>query len=342
MNPLARRAPHDTAVGVWLLVVCALLIAMILLGGATRLTESGLSITEWKPVSGALPPLGQKEWADAFAKYRATEQYRALNSGMSLGEFQFIFWWEWSHRFLGRLIGVVFALPFAIFWMAGRLKGRFWACLLLLVLGGLQGAIGWWMVESGLAGRIAVAPERLATHLGLAFLILAFAWRLALGALNWPRQPGRIGAPSLFGAAFVVALYVQILAGALMAGSGAGRAYPDWPTIGGEWLPAAYASLSPFWRNLVENHAAIQFNHRTLGYGVAALMAIIAAGALVRGHGPARTMALLTLLAALGQIGLGISTVMHAAPLGLSLAHQGGAIILWLLAHAMMRANAMR
>jgi cytochrome c oxidase assembly protein subunit 15 len=342
MTPLARRAPHDPLVGAWLLAICVLVVGMILLGGATRLTDSGLSITEWKPISGALPPLSAHDWQDAFAKYRQTAQYSALNEGMSLSEFQFIYWWEWSHRLLGRLIGVVFAIPFVIFWIAGRLKGRFWPCLLLGALGGLQGAIGWWMVQSGLAGQIFVSPVRLAVHLGLAFLILALGWRLALGAFNWPRSPSVMGAPSAIGWLFVIALYAQILLGALMAGSGAARAYSDWPMIGHEWLPSTYAQLRPFWRNLVENHATIQFDHRTLGYVVALLALVLGVGALAFGRGAARRLALATFAVAVLQAALGIHTVMTGAPLDLSLTHQGGAIVLWLLAIATMRANTMR
>ena len=338
-----RRAPYDPLIGAWLLAVCAMLVAMILIGGATRLTDSGLSITEWQPIGGAIPPLSGHDWDVLFAKYRATPQYRLETHGMSLAEFKFIFWWEWSHRFLGRAIGVVFALPFVLFALAGRLKGRFWRCLLLFALGGLQGAIGWWMVDSGLHGNmVVVSPVRLAIHLGLAFFILAFAWRMALGAFTWPRGPGLTGTPGWLGWTFIVLLYVQILAGALMAGSGAGRAYSDWPRIGGEWLPSSYASLTPIWRNFYENHATIQFDHRTLGYVLAAIATMMGAGAGLYGQGSAGRLAVLLFIAALAQAGLGIHAVTSGAPLDISLTHQAGAIVLWLIAHAAMRANAMR
>jgi heme a synthase len=332
-----KAAPRDPWIGAWLLGVCVLLIAMILLGGATRLTGSGLSITEWRPVTGALPPMSNADWAAAFDNYRHTTQFRELNPDIGLGDFQILYWWEWAHRQLGRAIGLVFALGFFGFWAAGRLSGRFWACLLLLLLGAAQGAIGWWMVESGLEGRVAVAPIRLATHLGLAFVILGLAWRLALGAFAWPRAPGRLGAPALDWI-FVGVLFCQILLGAIMAGSGAGRAYADWPTIGGQWLPLAYGALHPFTENLLANPAAIQFNHRTLGYVVWTLSLIMAVIAVARGLGAPRAMALLVFEIASLQVLLGIGAIVMGAPLSLSLIHQGAAIALWLSAHALLRA----
>jgi cytochrome c oxidase assembly protein subunit 15 len=332
----SARPPRDPLVGAWLIAICILLIAMILLGGATRLTGSGLSITEWRPVTGAIPPLSSADWEAAFAKYRETSQFRLANPDIGLADFQILYWWEWSHRLLGRAIGVVFALPFLLFWLAGRLRGRFWACLLLFALGGLQGALGWWMVESGLAGRVAVDPIRLALHLGLAFIILALAWRLALSALAWPGKAGRFNGG--LAAAFAAALFVQILLGAIMAGSGAGRAYADWPLIGGEWVPSGYAKLQPFAANLIANHAAIQFNHRAAGYVVWALSAFMALFALARAIGPPRAMALIVFGLATLQAALGIWTVTAGAPLGLSLIHQGGAVALWLATFALLRA----
>ncbi len=342
MTPLSRRPPRDPALAAWLFLICLLVAGMILLGGATRLTDSGLSITEWRPVTGAIPPLSPADWQSEFAKYQTTHEFAVQNSEFGLAEFQTIYWWEWAHRFLGRLVGVVFGIGFLMFWMSGRLQGRFWSVLLLGAMGGLQGYVGWWMVQSGLADRLDVSPLRLATHLGLAFLILGLGWRLALGALAWPQRAGVMGAPSFLGALFVLALYVQIIAGALMAGTDAGRAFADWPRIGGEWFPSSYLSLQPYWRNVIENHAAIQFNHRTLGYVVGALMLLIVLGAWIRGQGAARLMVLITFCATLTQIWLGVQAVKHAAPLDISLTHQGGAILLWLCALAMMRAHAMR
>jgi cytochrome c oxidase assembly protein subunit 15 len=332
-----NAAPRDTLVGAWLALVCALLIAMILIGGATRLTGSGLSITEWKPVTGALPPLSEADWSAEFDKYRQTTQFRELNPDIGLGDFKVLYWWEWGHRQLGRTIGLVFAIGFFGFWAAGRLKGRFWQCLTLLVLGGLQGAVGWWMVQSGLEGRTAVAPIRLATHLGLAFLILAFAWRLTLGAFAWPRAIGALGVAWLDWM-LVITLFAQILLGAIMAGSGAGSAYADWPTIGGEWFPSAYGAMGGLLDNTLTNPAAIQFNHRTLGYVVFALAAVIAVFAVRQGAGPARIAALVVFALACAQVLLGIGAIRMGAPLSMNLIHQGGAIALWLGANALVRA----
>lgn len=332
-----RAAPRDPLLGAWLLAVCVFLVAMILVGGATRLTGSGLSITEWKPVTGAIPPLSAADWADAFAKYRDTTQFRELNPDIGLGDFQILYWWEWAHRQLGRAIGVLFAIGFLGFWATGRLTGRFWSCLLLLGLGGLQGAIGWWMVQSGLDGRVAVAPLRLATHLGLAFVILALAWRLTLSAFGWPRGSGRLGAPALDWI-FLALLFGQIILGAITAGSAAGRAYSDWPTIGGEWFPSGYGALTPFLENLTANPAAIQFNHRVAGYLVWTLSAVMAFVALQRGAGPARTLALVVFALANVQIVLGIGAVVMGAPLSMNLIHQAGAVALWLAAGALLRA----
>lgn len=332
----AGRAP-DRAVGIWLLVVCAMLVAMILLGGATRLTDSGLSITQWQPITGAVPPLSARAWESAFRNYQATAEYRLQNAGMSLADFKTIYFWEWAHRFLGRAIGLVFVLPFCVFWALGRLRGRFWACLGLLALGALQGGVGWWMVQSGLGARLDVAPYRLATHLGLAFVILGFSLLLALSALGWPRTKAAMGLGRAAWAGFAALLFLQILAGAAVAGSDAGRAYTDWPTLGGAWVPPGYGRFDSIWYAVFEDHAVVQFHHRLLGYCVAG--AAVWLGLLARQHGigAGRVLGAGLGLAAVGQMGLGIVTVMHAAPLGLSLAHQGGAILLWALAFGCLR-----
>lgn len=333
----AARAWPDRGVGVWLMLICALLVGMILLGGATRLTDSGLSITEWQPLRGAVPPLSGADWESAFRKYQTTAEFRLQNSGMSLDEFKGIFLWEWAHRFLGRAIGLIFALPMLVFWALGRLRGRVVACLALLILGGAQGALGWWMVQSGLSARLDVAPLRLALHLGLAFIILGLAANLALQAMGWPRRPASLGVHRLWVFGFIFLLFSQILAGAAMAGSDAGRAYTDWPKLGGAWIPPGYGHFQPFWESLLENHAIVQFHHRMLGYGVA--FAGFALGLLAwrRGAQAGRVLGLFLALGVLGQMLLGILTLVHGAPLDLSLAHQGGAIALWLLAMASLR-----
>ncbi|HVY83583.1 MAG TPA: COX15/CtaA family protein [Caulobacterales bacterium] len=325
------KAKPDKLVGVWLLAIVVMVFAMVMVGGATRLTQSGLSITEWKPVSGALPPLSQQDWQRVFDAYRQTTQYAQLNRGMNLGEFQYIFWWEWAHRLLGRLIGFVFLIPFLAFWATGRLKARFLRVLALFALGGLQGFVGWLMVASGLAGRTEVNPAWLAAHLAVAFFIMAFALWLALDAFDWPRVRGKTGAPRGFALAFVAALFVQIMFGALLAGSHGGAAYADWPTIGGRIFPAGYGL------DIVENHATQHFNHRTLGYAVAALALTIAVLAFRKGEGTSRTTAIALGGVALAQACLGIATVIAGTPLGLALTHQAGAAVLWLFGWTVLR-----
>lgn len=329
------------AVGVWLLAVCALVYAMVLVGGATRLTDSGLSITEWNFAKQVFPPMSDAAWAEEFALYRQTGEYQMQNKGMALSDFQYIYWWEWGHRFLGKVVGVAFALPFFVFWATGRLAGRFWPILGLFALGGLQGAIGWWMVAGGL-DRLDVPSYRLATHLGMAFLILGVGLWLALDALGWPnRGPGIKQGKDLspWIGVFTGLLFLQILLGALVAGIDAGRRYADWPTIGGEWLPSHYADMQPFWRNIFENEAATQFHHRIVGYGLALLGAFLAWRA-VRAGGLTKRWGLIVVHLLAAQVILGIITVMSAAPLDLALAHQALAALLWLSCIAWWRASA--
>ncbi|MBS0384776.1 MAG: COX15/CtaA family protein [Proteobacteria bacterium] len=324
-----RTAPREPWVGVWLLVIALLVLAMVLVGGATRLTESGLSITEWKPISGALPPMNAADWERAFAQYRETTQYQMLNRGMTLAEFQNIFWWEWSHRLLGRVIGLVFALPLVVFWIQRRLRGRLAPVLVLFALGGLQGFVGWLMVQSGLSGRTEVNPAWLAAHLAVAFTIMAFALWLALDAFGWPRTQSKLGAPRWAPAALMALIFVQVMLGALLAGARGGGAYPDWPTIGHEWIPSGAFSLEPFARNFIDNHATQQLMHRTTGYLVALCVVAIAVLALRRGSGAARVAGIAVGVLALSQAGLGIATILLFDPLALALAHQAGAALLW-------------
>ncbi|MBI1188950.1 MAG: heme A synthase [Alphaproteobacteria bacterium] len=333
---IARAAPRAPVVGWWLLALCGLTLAMIVVGGLTRLTDSGLSITEWRLDKGLTPPLTDARWAEEFALYRQTTEYQVQNRGMSLAEFQAIYWWEWGHRFLGKVVGVVFIAPFLLFWRVGGLEGRFWPVLGLGVLGGVQGAIGWWMVQSGLADRLDVSPLRLATHLGVAFLILGLSFHLALGAFGWPRGASRLGLPTGAAWLLVAALFGQVILGALMAGVDAGAAYPDWPTIGGRWIPEEVLAGD------LTAHATLQFYHRTAGYLVAALALAIAAGGALSGRGPARGIALAIGALALVQAGLGIAAVMTGAHLHVSLTHQIGAACLWLAAIALVRAAMIR
>jgi len=322
--------PRERWVGIWLLTVCALVFVMILVGGATRLTDSGLSITEWDLGKGLTPPLTAERWAEEFALYQRTVEYQTQNRGMSLGEFQYIYWWEWAHRFLGKMIGIVFALPALFFFFTGRLRGRFRVTLLLFALGGLQGAIGWWMVTSGLFDRLDVSPLRLAIHLGMAFVILALTLWVALGALGWPK-PSKPGVPRWAPIALMTLIFVQVMFGALLAGSDGGKAYADWPTIGGEWIPSSAFGLENWWANFTENHATQHLLHRTTGYLVALVSLLIGLGALGFGNGAARWIGAAVAGMALIQAALGIQTVISVSPVGLSLLHQAGAAVLWLL-----------
>ena len=333
-----RRRRARRWISAWLLLLAALVAAMVLVGGLTRLTDSGLSITEWRPVTGAIPPLSAEDWQAEFDKYRQIPQYQLVNRGMSLEEFKVIYWWEWGHRQMGRLIGLVWAVGFFGF-LAFRRIPPGWTVRLLIpgVLGGVQGAIGWWMVASGLEGEmISVASYRLATHLGLAFVILglllhyAFLLRRDAAELVAARRR-RLGGPRVFGQVLLGAAFAQILLGALVAGIDAGRGYVDWPLMGGEFLPSESFDYQPLWTNFFENPALVQFNHRMLGYALFLLGLGWWVRALVAGHAGLRlqahaVMAVLTL-----QMVVGVVTVLNAAPLHWAILHQGGALLLWAL-----------
>ena len=321
----AGRAMRPVAI--WLFLMCALIALMVVVGGATRLTDSGLSITEWRPVTGAIPPLTGADWAAEFEKYRRIPEYEIVNRGMSLEEFQEIYWWEWGHRLLGRLIGAAFLLPLIYFAATGRV-GRSLGLKLagLFVLGGMQGGLGWYMVKSGLADRIDVSQYRLAAHLGLAVLLFTLMFWLALSMVRPRNAPGQNQRPPLFWGALALAggVYAQMLLGAFVAGIRAGRTYNTWPLIGGKFFPDAYFGANPRFADLFEQVAAVQFNHRVGAY-------LVAAGALWFALAARRTAAesaaRLVLAAVLFQIALGIWTLLAATPLALGLAHQAGALI---------------
>jgi cytochrome c oxidase assembly protein subunit 15 len=332
----ATRVPvrHARALRIWLAALAALIVAMILVGGATRLTDSGLSITEWKPIVGVMPPLSESDWNDAFASYKTIPEYTELKRGMSLEEFKTIYWWEWAHRFLGRLIGFAFLIPLAAFWMAGYIPRALLPKLLgLFVLGGLQGALGWYMVKSGLTSRTDVSQYRLAAHFGLALLILAYTLWLLFGLGREARVSAQDRSAGLV-AGFVLALiFIQMLAGALVAGTDAGMGYNTWPLIDGAFVPPGLGEASPWYLNLFENPLTVQFEHRMLGYAVvlAALgqLAWLALkGAAQPLLGSAFTLALFALL----QAALGVWTLLLSVPIALGLAHQAGAIALFSVA----------
>lgn len=328
----ARRSASRRAVGVWLLGVCALIFIMVLVGGATRLTDSGLSITEWRPVTGALPPLSAEAWDSAFAKYKQIPEYQEINRGMSLAEFKTIYWWEWGHRQLGRLIGLAFALPFFFFLMTRRLERPLaWKCFGLLILGGSQGALGWFMVQSGLTERVDVSQYRLAAHLSLALVIFSAVLWVALDVLRRAPSagpmPAKAALPVWPAALFLAVLGAQIFMGGIVAGLDAGLIYNSWPSMNGRFLPD-YAFAAGL-RSLFEDHGTAQFVHRSLAYGVVAGAAGLAIWAhLIKAPGPVQTSARILAGLVLIQMALGIWTLLAQVPIGLGVAHQGGAVLL--------------
>ncbi|MDR0809126.1 MAG: COX15/CtaA family protein [Gemmobacter sp.] len=336
----ARRA-----IRLWLVLIFLLVAAMIVVGGLTRLTDSGLSITEWKPLHGAVPPLSDADWAREFAQYQASPEYRLQNSGMTLEAFKTIFWWEWGHRQLGRVIGLVWAVGFLGFLAARKIPAGWMSRLLGLgALGGMQGAIGWWMVSSGLDGDVVdVASYRLATHLGLAFVILGLAaWYVLLLGRSEAEllQARRMREGRLFALAtgLLHLAFLQILLGALVAGIDAGRAFPTWPDMNGQFFPvdAFYVpdgrgESLPLWHAFFENPGLVQFMHRMVGYllfafGIAAFVKSRSSA-----HAATRTAFLAVLCMTVAQVSLGIATALTAAHLHVAITHQLGAILLWVL-----------
>jgi len=319
------------SVETWLLVMILLVVAIIIVGGATRLTNSGLSITEWAPIRGILPPLSNEAWLAEFEKYKLIPEFEAEHPDMDLAGFKYIYFWEWGHRQLGRLIGLAFIGP--LLWFAARGKlavGHRWKFFGVAVLIGLQGAIGWWMVSSGLQdGQVDVSQYRLAAHLGMAFIILGVLyWLYNHQSSRWDIASYQLGRGStVFLAALV---YLQILAGAIMAGTHSGKTYNEWPMMDGNIIPEGYAVQSPIWRNIFENPAAIQFNHRTLAYVLFAV-AIWVSYRFRRSKSvhPATVVFMLLLI---WQVGLGIWTLLSVAPLNLSLLHQFSSILVFLAA----------
>ena len=327
--PLARgyRARSLSAVRIWIYSLAVLVVLMVAVGGATRLTGSGLSITEWKPVTGAIPPLTEQAWLAEFEKYRQISQYELVNKGMTLSEFKFIYGWEWGHRQLGRLIGLVFFLPLVWFWVRGAIKGRLALTLLGIgALGGLQGAIGWIMVASGLEpGMTAVAPIKLALHLTVASIILACLVWVAAGLKDRSefidREVSAGHAPRLL----VGLILAQIALGGLVAGSKAGLTYNTWPLMDGALVPPASAlfAVKPWIENFVDNVVLVQFNHRLLAYAIVAF-ALWHALTIRRQAGASKTAKRATAMAGLvlAQMVLGIVTLLLVVPLWAGLAHQ--------------------
>lgn len=332
------RKDARRAIRIWLSALGVLVVLMIVVGGLTRLTDSGLSITEWQPISGALPPMSAEAWEAEFEKYRQLPEYQLQNEGMTLAEFRTIYWWEWGHRQLGRVTGLVWAAGF-LFFLAARRIPVGWTGRLLLpgVLGGVQGAIGWWMVSSGLSGdALDVASYRLAVHLGLAFVILGIiAWQVMLlgrsevGILQARRMRE---VPLLSAATGLMHLaFLQILLGALVAGIDAGRTFNDWPGMAGQFFPPAAFDLEPAWRNFMENAGLVQFMHRIAGYLLLALGIAFWLRARRSGNRATRGAFAAVLAMLVLQLLLGIVTVLYVAPLELAILHQLGAVLLFFL-----------
>jgi cytochrome c oxidase assembly protein subunit 15 len=317
-------------VAAWLFFCCGLIFLMVVVGGITRLTLSGLSITEWKPVIGIVPPLSAVDWAAEFARYQQIPEYRAIHFAMSLDEFKSIYYWEYLHRLLGRLIGVAFAVPFIWLLARQRLPRRLAPFLAgILLLGFLQGALGWYMVESGLADRVEVSQYRLVAHLALALAIYSAILWTALGIVRG--SPFQEPSPGWRRAADAVLILVAltILAGGFVAGTRAGLTYNTFPLMDGRLVPAGYAQLHPLWLNWFENIAAVQFNHRVLAVAtVSAVFLLWAAGLRANLPKPVRKAMHALLAIAAFQVTLGISTLLLVVPIPLAAAHQAGAVLL--------------
>lgn len=339
----AYQRSDDRLIALWLGLCAAVIFGMILLGGVTRLTGSGLSMVEWKPLTGVLPPLSEAQWQAEFDKYRQYPEYLLVNRGMSLDGFKLIFWYEYLHRLLGRLIGLLFLVPFLLFAARGRLRpGLMPPLAVLFVLGAAQGLLGWYMVKSGLVDRHSVSQYRLTAHLGLAVLIYAGMVWLAFGLWR-PRGADAGPAPlarRALGASLLV--YLMMLSGGFVAGTHAGYVYNTWPLMGQGFVPEGLYRGTPFWLAAFEDVTTIQFNHRILAYVLTAVLATLILAVLkTRRERSARLAAWLLLLALLLQVGLGISTLLLQVPVPLAAAHQAGAVLLlsaslW-LAHTLRR-----
>lgn len=322
---------NHAQVGWWLMSIALLIFIMVMVGGITRLTDSGLSITEWKPLMGALPPLNEAAWLEAFDKYQQIPEYILVNAGMSLAEFKFIFFWEWFHRLLGRFIGVAFAVPLVYFLITRKIEREMIPRLVLLfILGGAQGALGWYMVMSGLVDRVDVSQYRLTAHLGFAVLLFLFSLWVAFGLLVPKEKLERAatGSMSTHALGFTALVFAQILLGGFVAGLDAGIGYNTWPLMDDAFIPSGLYGESTFVASMFENTMSVQFNHRMVAY-----LVVIMAGVLFFLSGKAsltaRQKKILNFLclAVLGQVALGIFTLIFFVPLWLGVLHQGGALI---------------
>ena len=317
-------------IAIWLLICCAMVFCTLIVGGVTRLTDSGLSIVEWQPLLGAIPPLTHADWLVMFEKYKAIPQFHQVNHDMTLDGFQFIFWWEWAHRQIGRAIGLVFFVPLVWFWGRGMIPRGYKLRLLgFLLLGGLQGAMGWYMVQSGLVNDVRVSQYRLTAHLGLAFLVFGLMLWTALGLLRersaYPGTPAAVRKFALF---VLGVVSVMVLSGGFVAGIRAGLAYNTFPLMNGHLIPPDLFAMAPWWLNFFANITTVQFDHRMIAYVLMALIPLL--WWRVWRHAPQARGAATAMLAMLAvQVGLGIATLLHQVPVALASLHQAGAMILF-------------
>jgi len=323
---------HDRQIAAWLLLCAAVIFGMILLGGLTRLTNSGLSMVEWKPLVGIIPPLSEQAWVETFEKYKQFPEYQKINRGMDLAGFKSIFMYEYLHRVLGRLIGLLFLLPMLYFTFKGRVRpGLMPKLVLLFFLGGCQGLLGWYMVKSGLVNNPHVSQYRLTAHLGLAVAIYAYMLWVIFDLLFPPREPGWNGSGTLAkgSLALIGLVYLMILSGGLVAGTHAGYAYSTWPLMGTSFIPPGLYSGSPAWLDAFEDITAIQFNHRMFAYLLFVLINVFAVRVFYKARNAReRWGAVLVGLAVWLQVALGISTLLLHVPVAIAAAHQGGAVAL--------------
>ena len=325
-----QLAAHNRAVVAWLLVCCALVFAIVVVGGVTRLTHSGLSIVEWQPIVGALPPLDEPGWQETFGKYKQTPEYRLVNPGMSLDGFKSIFWWEYVHRLLGRLTGAVFFLPLLWFALRGKIpRALAWKLAGILALGAAQGALGWYMVQSGLVDDPRVSQYRLTAHLGIAFLIYAAMLWIAFDLL-FSREGSDFRRLRRFAFALVALIFAMVLSGGLVAGIRAGLAYNTFPLMNGHLIPREIFSLEPWYLNFSSNMATVQFDHRLIAWLLAFLLPWFWLQVRRAAAPPRAKLAAHLLLVALAvQIALGIATLLLAVPVPLAAAHQAGALLVF-------------
>lgn len=316
---------------IWLLTGCFLIYLMVVIGGITRLTGSGMSITQWKVITGTFPPLSEEAWQTEFEGYKQTPQYKLINSDFTVSDFKGIYWWEYIHRLLGRIIGIVFIVPFLWFWARKKLPPGFMRkAIVLFALGGFQGFLGWFMVSSGLSENIYVSHYRLAIHLISAFAVFGFTFWYALDLITTPAQSLKKPALHKLTMVLFTVVILQIIYGAFVAGLKAGYGYPTWPKMGNEWFPEDIIALEPVWKNFLEGHAGVQFIHRYLAY-VVLLIAIVLFYQARKPHVPQdlkKTVSILALIVT-GQFVLGILTLLYGVPMAIAILHQTGAFFLF-------------